>query len=75
MPYLLVLYYSRYGAVAKMAQQVARGIESIEGVEVRIRTVPNISTVCEADRRENPTRWPSLCHIRRCSRRYRHRLR
>ena len=58
MPYLLVLYYSRYGAVAKMAQQVARGVESTEGVEVRIRTVPNISTVCEAVEEEIPSAGP-----------------
>jgi NAD(P)H dehydrogenase (quinone) len=58
MPYVLVLYYSRYGAVAKMAQQVARGIESIEGVEVRIRTVPNISTVCEAVEEKIPPAGP-----------------
>ncbi len=45
---ILVLYYSRYGSVAKMAQLVARGIEEMPGVTARIRTVPAISTVCEA---------------------------
>jgi NAD(P)H dehydrogenase (quinone) len=58
MPYVLVLYYSRYGAVAKMAQQVARGIESIADVEVRIRTVPNISTVSEAVEEKVPSAGP-----------------
>lgn len=58
MPYLLVLYYSRYGAVAKMAQQIARGIESVAEVEVRIRTVPNISTVCEAIEEKIPPAGP-----------------
>ncbi len=47
MSYLLVLYYSRYGATAEMAQQVARGAEEA-GLEARLRTVPKVSTVCEA---------------------------
>ena len=40
---ILVLYYSRYGSVKQMAQHIARGVESISGVEARIRTVPSIS--------------------------------
>lgn len=58
MPYVLILYYSRYGSVAKMAQQIARGIESITGIEARIRTVPNISTVCEASEEKIPPAGP-----------------
>jgi NAD(P)H dehydrogenase (quinone) len=45
---ILVLYYSRYGATAKMAQQVCRGVESTQGMRARLRTVPAISAVCEA---------------------------
>lgn len=48
MSYVLVLYYSRYGATAEMARQLARGVESAPGVEARLRTVPPVSTVCEA---------------------------
>jgi len=44
---ILVLYYSRYGAVKQMAQHVARGIESITNIEARIRTVPPVSPVIE----------------------------
>jgi NAD(P)H dehydrogenase (quinone) len=47
MSYLLVLYYSRYGATAEMAHQVARGAEEA-GLEARLRTVARVSTVCEA---------------------------
>lgn len=47
-PYILVLYYSRHGAVAQLAQYIARGIAHVEGIEARIRTVPPISTTCEA---------------------------
>ncbi|MED5388858.1 MAG: NAD(P)H:quinone oxidoreductase [Pseudomonadota bacterium] len=45
--YVLVLYYSRNGSVANLAQQVARGIEGT-GMEARLRTVPAISANCEA---------------------------
>ncbi|WP_273009421.1 MULTISPECIES: NAD(P)H:quinone oxidoreductase [unclassified Alcanivorax] len=45
--YVLVLYYSRNGSVANLAQQVARGIEG-SGMEARLRTVPAISAKCEA---------------------------
>lgn len=47
-PYILVLFYSRQGATAQLAQYIARGIESVEGIEARIRTVPPVSTICEA---------------------------
>lgn len=45
---ILVLYYSRHGSVAQMAQLIARGVESVPGAEALIRTVPPVSTVCEA---------------------------
>jgi NAD(P)H dehydrogenase (quinone) len=45
---ILVLYYSRHGATAEMAKLIARGIEEVDGMEARLRTVPEISTVCEA---------------------------
>ncbi len=48
LPYVLVLYYSRYGAVAKMAQQVARGVSLVPGIDARLRTVPAVSPVNEA---------------------------
>lgn len=45
---ILVLYYSRHGATAQMARYVARGIEEVEGMQARLRTVPAVSTICEA---------------------------
>lgn len=47
MPYILVLYYSRYGNTAAMAKIIARGVESIAGIEARIRTVPTVSANTE----------------------------
>lgn len=45
---ILVLYYSRYGATADMARLIARGAEEITGMEAKLRTVPAVSSVCEA---------------------------
>ena len=45
---LLVLYYSRHGAVKQMARLVARGIDEVDGAVARLRTVPAVSAVCEA---------------------------
>ncbi|HAV44365.1 MAG TPA: NAD(P)H-quinone oxidoreductase, partial [Halomonas sp.] len=42
-PYVLILYYSRSGATADMARQLAAGVESIPGIEARLRTVPAVS--------------------------------
>lgn len=47
MPYVLVLYYSRYGAVKQMAQRVARGVESVNGIDARVRTVPPVAPTTE----------------------------
>lgn len=48
LPYILILYYSRHGSVANMARELARGVEQVEGIEARLRTVPAVSTTCEA---------------------------
>jgi NAD(P)H dehydrogenase (quinone) len=44
---ILIVYYSRNGSTLKMAQQIARGVESVAGTEAILRTVPDVSTVCE----------------------------
>lgn len=51
---ILVLYYSRDGSVARMAQLVARGVEQVGGMTARLRTVPPVSAVCEAVAGEVP---------------------
>lgn len=52
---ILVLYYSQGGAVRDMAQQIARGIESVPGVKARLRTVPKVSANCEATEPDIPS--------------------
>ena len=47
MPEVLVLYYSRGGSVARLARQVARGIEEVDGMVARLRSVPPVAPVTE----------------------------
>ncbi len=61
LPYLLVLYYSRNGATSEMAQRIARGINEVKGIEARLRTVPPVSTVCEASEPEIPAEGAVYC--------------
>lgn len=44
---ILVLYYSPGGTTAEMANVIAHGIEQVEGMQARIRTVPPVSPVTE----------------------------
>ena len=68
-PYVLVLYYSRNGSTSEMARQIARGIEQ-GGLEARLRTVPAISTECEAVTPAIPAEgamYASLDDLKNCS--------
>lgn len=70
MSYILILYYSRYGATAEMANQIARGVAECANIEARVRTVPPVSTVCEATEDEIPAQGPpyaTLEDVRHCS--------
>jgi NAD(P)H dehydrogenase (quinone) len=60
-PYILVLYYSRGGTTAKMAEAIAQGVEVVSGIEARIRTVPAISTNCEATEASIPSEGAVYC--------------
>lgn len=53
---VLVLYYSHHGSVEAMAQQIARGVDEVPGCAARLRTVPKVSTVCEAVADDIPDR-------------------
>ena len=44
---ILVLYFSRNGTTAEMANHIARGVDAVNGVEAVLRTVPDVSSVCE----------------------------
>ena len=67
---ILVLYYSHKGAVEALAQAVARGIDSVPGAEALLRTVPRVSTVCEATEADVPSQGPpyaTLEDLRNCA--------
>lgn len=58
MPDVLVLYYSATGSVRALAQSVARGVESVEGMAARVRTVPKVATVVEKPAPAIPAEGP-----------------
>jgi len=67
---ILVLYYSRYGATAEMAQYVARGLDEVSGMQARIRTVPPVSATCETTSKPIPDTGPpyaTLDDLRECA--------
>ncbi len=45
---ILILYYSRHGATANLARMIARGVEESGHCQARLRTVPEVSAVCES---------------------------
>ncbi|MDH5180383.1 MAG: NAD(P)H:quinone oxidoreductase [Gammaproteobacteria bacterium] len=67
---ILILYYSRDGAVAEMVKYISRGIESVAGCQARIRTVPPVSAVCEATADTIPESGPpyvTLADLQECA--------
>ena len=68
-PYILVLYYSRHGATAEMARQIARGVEQ-GGLEARLRCVPAVSAECAAVSAEVPEEgaiYATLDDLKHCA--------
>ncbi len=63
MPDILVLYYSHHGSVREMARHVARGIEAVDGMAARVRTVPRVSSVAEATEPEIPIDGAPYCEL------------
>ena len=55
---ILVLYYSHRGSVRALAEQIAAGVHQVPGAVARVRTVPRVSTVCEAVEDEIPADGP-----------------
>jgi NAD(P)H dehydrogenase (quinone) len=44
---VLILYYSRGGAVAALARQIARGVGEVDGMQARLRTVPPVASTTQ----------------------------
>ena len=60
-PYILVLYFSRYGSTQKLAQLIGRGIESNGEFEAKLRTVPPVSPDSQASVPEVPDSGAIYC--------------
>lgn len=70
MPFILILYYSRYGSTKKMAEEIAHGVEMVDQIEAKIRTVPPISSQTEAVLDSIPPSGPpyvTLDEFKNCS--------
>jgi NAD(P)H dehydrogenase (quinone) len=61
--YILVLYYSRSGNCAALAEAIARGIQSTGGVEARVRTVPPVAAQTERALPAIPDEGPIYCDV------------
>lgn len=64
MPEILVLYYSRHGAVKDMARWVAAGVDRVPGMSARLRTVPPVSAVSEAVAPAVPDSGAPYCELK-----------
>ncbi len=66
---VLILYFSRTGHTAHMAEQIAIGVEQTANVNAIIRTVPNVSPNHEATEAPIPEQGPphvSLSDLSQC---------
>ncbi len=66
---ILILYFSRHGSTAEMANYIARGVEAVDGAEAVLRTVPDVSTVCEKTAETIPAQgavYVTLDDLRTC---------
>jgi NAD(P)H dehydrogenase (quinone) len=61
---ILVLYYSRHGATRDLALAVAQGVDSVAGMQARVRTVPPVSAVSEATAPAIPLDGPPYAELR-----------
>ncbi len=62
-PYILILYYSRGGSTLQMAKEVARGVESVNGIDARLRTVQPVSPDTQPDANAIPDDGPLYCEL------------
>ena len=46
---ILIIYYSNKGTTKKMAEKISRGVNSVDGVEAIIRTLPDIKNTYDSE--------------------------
>jgi len=67
---VLVLFDSKHGSTSELANFISRGIESVSGMQARLRTVAPVSTVNESTQDSIPKDGPlyaSLDDLKQCS--------
>ena len=67
---VLILYYSRTGSTAAMADAVALGVERVAGVAAVLRTVPPVSALSEATAAAVPDQgapYATLADLQSCA--------
>lgn len=67
---ILILYFSRSGHTAAMARRIARGVEEVEGMRARLRTVPPVApttTTAAAPEPEDGAPYVSLQDLADCA--------
>jgi NAD(P)H dehydrogenase (quinone) len=67
MPEILVLYYSRHGATAELARQVARGVDGMAGCRARLRTVPPLAQSGAPATPQEGAAWATHDDLRECA--------
>ena len=58
MPDILIVYFSRHGSVAAMAEQIAAGVDSTGDCQALLRTVPEVSANSEQSEPPIPSQGP-----------------
>lgn len=66
---VLIVYYSRYGHVYKLAQAVRNGIESVEGVKATVRRAPEFAETMEEIQEDEYARaaWEKQKEVPECT--------
>lgn len=60
---VLVLYYSRHGATEALAREICTGVDAVDSMTARLRTVPPVSTVTEASQDSVPVAGPPYASV------------
>lgn len=55
---ILVLYYSVHGATEALAREICLGVDAVQGMSSRLRTVPKVSSVAEQTEDSVPDSGP-----------------
>ena len=67
---ILILFDSKHGSTAELANYINRGVESVSGMQARVRTAAPVSTVIESSQDSIPDQGPlyaTLDDLKQCA--------